>query len=151
MPAKDYYAMLGVSKTASADEIKKAYRKLAMKYHPDRNKGNKDAEARFKEISEAYAVLSDQEKRKQYDTFGSEGFQNKFSQDEIFRNFDFGDIFREFGFKGGGARGGGAGGGADFSVRYSETWAGMITGARVSEAVAGRVLQRAGISPMSSA
>jgi|WetSurSiteA1Bulk_404760.scaffolds.fasta_scaffold27812_2 curved DNA-binding protein len=109
MPAKDYYTMLGVSKTASANEIKKAYRKLAMKHHPDRNKGNKDAEAKFKDISEAYAVLSDQEKRKQYDTFGSEGFQNKFSQDEIFRNFDFGDIFKEFGFKGGGARGGSAG------------------------------------------
>ena len=106
MPAKDYYQMLGISKAASADEIKKAYRKMAMKYHPDRNKGNKDAEARFKDISEAYAVLSDQEKRKQYDTFGSEGFQNKFSQDDIFRNFDFGDIFKEFGFKGG--RGGGA-------------------------------------------
>jgi curved DNA-binding protein len=108
MPGKDYYGMLGVSKTASADEIKKAYRKQAMKYHPDRNKGNKDAEARFKDISEAYAVLSDQEKKKQYDTFGSEGFQNKFTQDEIFRDFDFGNIFREFGFKGG--SGGGAGG-----------------------------------------
>ena len=109
MPSKDYYAMLGVSKTASSDEIKKAYRKLAMKYHPDRNKGNKDAEAKFKDISEAYAVLSDKEKRKQYDTFGSEGFQNRFSQDEIFRNFDFGDIFREFGFKGGRSGGGSSG------------------------------------------
>jgi len=107
MPAKDYYAILGVSKTASADEIKKSYRKLAMKYHPDRNKDNKDAEARFKDVSEAYAVLSDKEKRKQYDTFGSEGFQNRFSQDDIFRNFDFGDIFREFGFKGRGTGGGG--------------------------------------------
>lgn len=105
MPAKDYYAILGISKTASADEIKKSYRKLAMKYHPDRNKGNKEAEAKFKDVSEAYAVLSDKEKRRQYDTFGSEGFQNRFSQDEIFRNFDFGDIFREFGFKGGSARG----------------------------------------------
>ena len=104
MPAKDYYAILGISKTASADEIKKSYRKLAMKYHPDRNKGNKEAEAKFKDVSEAYAVLSDKEKRRQYDTFGSEGFQNRFSQDEIFRNFDFGDIFREFGFKGRSAR-----------------------------------------------
>jgi len=107
MPGKDYYAMLGVLKTASADEIKKAYRKLAMKYHPDRNKGNKGAEDKFKDISEAYAVLSDKEKRKQYDTFGSEGFQNKFTQDEIFRDVDFENIFREFGFKG---RGGGGGG-----------------------------------------
>lgn len=105
MPGKDYYTMLGVSKTASADEIKKAYRKLAMKHHPDRNKGNKGEEEKFKDISEAYAVLSDTEKRKQYDSFGSEGFQNKFTQDEIFRDFDFGNIFSEFGFDGGG-RGG---------------------------------------------
>jgi curved DNA-binding protein len=99
---KDYYKMLGISKSSSADEIKKAYRKLAMKHHPDRNKGDKNAEARFKDISEAYAVLSDKEKRKQYDMFGSEGFQNRFSQEDIFRDFDFGSIFREFGFEGGG-------------------------------------------------
>jgi len=99
---KDYYKILGVSKSSSADEMKKAYRKLAMKYHPDRNKGDKNAEARFKDISEAYAVLSDKEKRKQYDMFGSEGFQNRFSQEDIFRDFDFGSIFREFGFEGGG-------------------------------------------------
>ncbi len=105
MPNKDYYKILGVSKSASDADIKKAYRKQAMKYHPDRNKGDSASESRFKEISEAYAVLSDKEKRKQYDTFGSEGFQNKFSQEDIFRDFDFGNIFREFGFKGGG-RGG---------------------------------------------
>lgn len=67
---KDYYALLGVSKTASADEIKKKFRKLALKYHPDRNPGDKQAEARFKEISEAYEVLSDPEKRQKYDQFG---------------------------------------------------------------------------------
>jgi curved DNA-binding protein len=100
MPAKDYYKTLGVSKSASADEIKKAYRKLALKYHPDHNKDDKSAETRFKEISEAYAVLSDSEKRKQYDTFGAEGFQNRFSQEDIFRGFDFGTIFKEFGFGG---------------------------------------------------
>lgn len=67
---KDYYAILGVKKTASADEIKKAFRKLALKYHPDRNPGDKVAEARFKEASEAYEVLSDTEKRQKYDQFG---------------------------------------------------------------------------------
>lgn len=67
---KDYYAILGVKKTASADEIKKQFRKLALKYHPDRNQGNKVAEAKFKEISEAYEVLSDPDKRSKYDNFG---------------------------------------------------------------------------------
>ena len=102
MSGKDYYQILGISKSASADEIKKAYRKLAMKYHPDRNKGDKGAEAKFKDISEAYAVLSDSEKRKQYDMFGAEGFQRRFTQEDIFREFDFGSIFKEFGFGGGG-------------------------------------------------
>jgi molecular chaperone DnaJ len=71
---KDYYQILGVKKNASEEEIKKAYRALAKKYHPDRNKGNKDAENKFKEISEAYAVLSDKEKRAQYDRLGAEAF-----------------------------------------------------------------------------
>ncbi|MGD2125648.1 MAG: DnaJ C-terminal domain-containing protein [Desulfobacteraceae bacterium] len=102
MSGKDYYKILGVSKTASREEIKKAYRKLALQYHPDRNKGDKAAEAKFKNISEAYAVLSDAEKRKQYDMFGAEGFGRRFSQEDIFRDFDFGSIFSEFGFGGGG-------------------------------------------------
>jgi curved DNA-binding protein len=105
MAGKNYYTILGVSKSASKEEIKKAYRKLAMKYHPDRNKGDKTAEAKFKDVSEAYAVLSDTNKRKQYDMFGSEGFQNRFTQEDIFRDFDFGNIFREFGFGGGSGRG----------------------------------------------
>ena len=99
--SEDYYKILGVQKNASNEEIKKAYRKLAMKYHPDHTKGDKGAEEKFKKISEAYAVLSDKEKRKEYDTFGSEGFRQRFSQEDIFRGFDFGDIFREFGFGGG--------------------------------------------------
>jgi len=102
--SEDYYKILGVNKGASDAEIKKAYRKLAMKYHPDHTKGDKSAEEKFKKISEAYAVLSDKDKRQEYDTFGSEGFRQRFSQEDIFRGFDFGDIFREFGF-----------GGADFS------------------------------------
>ncbi len=102
--ADDYYNILGISKTADAAEIKKAYRKLAMKYHPDKTKGNKELEDKFKKISEAYAVLSDPEKRKQYDTYGSADFQQRYSQEDIFRNFDLGDILKEFGF--GGGRGG---------------------------------------------
>jgi len=90
---KDYYAVLNVDKKASTEDIKKAYRKLAMKYHPDRNKGDKAAEDKFKEISEAYAVLSNKEKRQQYDRFGSEKFHQRFSQEDIFRDFNFGDIF----------------------------------------------------------
>jgi curved DNA-binding protein len=97
---KDYYSTLGVAKTATPDEIKKAYRKLALKFHPDKNQGDSKAEERFKEISEAYAVLSDQEKRQQYDQFGDAAFHQRFSQEDIFRNANVHDIFREFGFGG---------------------------------------------------
>ncbi len=96
--AKDYYATLGLEKNASADQIKKAYRKMALKYHPDKNPGDKKAEDKFKEITEAYAVLSDPEKKRQYDQFGESGFHQRYSQEDIFRGFDVGDIFREFGF-----------------------------------------------------
>jgi len=92
MVAKDYYNILGASKSASDEEIKRAYRKLAMKYHPDRNPNKKEAEERFKEINEAYAVLSDKEKRKQYDTFGAEGFQQRFTQEDIFRGVNMEEI-----------------------------------------------------------
>ncbi len=94
---KDYYKLLGVTKNASPEEIKKAFRKMALKYHPDKNKGDKTAEERFKEINEAYAVLSDPEKRRQYDTFGSTEFHRRFTQEDIFRNFDFSDIFQDIG------------------------------------------------------
>lgn len=93
---RDYYEVLGVGKTASDDEIKKAYRSLAKKYHPDMHPGDKDAEAKFKEASEAYAVLSDGEKRKQYDQFGHAAFDGNggFSGGGFdFNGADFGDIF----------------------------------------------------------
>ncbi len=99
--AQDYYATLGVDRSADAATIKKAYRKLAQKYHPDRNPDDKKAEDRFKQITEAYAVLSDPEKRRQYDQFGANGFHQRFSQEDIFRNMDFGDIFGGFGGAGG--------------------------------------------------
>ena len=104
----DYYKSLGVSKDATDEQIKKAYRKLAMKYHPDHAKDDKSAEEKFKKISEAYAVLSDKEKRKQYDEIGSTGFHQRYSQEDIFRGFDLGDILKEFGFGGNfaGRRGG---------------------------------------------
>ena len=96
--AEDYYKTLGVEKNASKGEIKKAYKRLALKFHPDKNKGDKVSEEKFKKISEAYAVLSEDEKRRQYDQFGSEGFSNRYSQEDIFKGFDIGNIFEEFGF-----------------------------------------------------
>ena len=96
MAERDYYEILGLKKGATPDEIKKAFRKLAVKYHPDKNAGDKKAEDRFKQINEAYAVLSDPEKKSQYDQFGSAGFQQRYSQEDIFRNFNAGDVFREF-------------------------------------------------------
>ena len=94
---RDYYEVLGVSKNASKDKIKDAYRKLAMQYHPDRNKAP-DAEEKFKEISEAYAVLSDDEKRQQYDMLGHADFDQRYSTEDIFRGADFNSIFRDLGF-----------------------------------------------------
>jgi len=115
---RDYYEVLGVAKNASADEIKASYRKLVLKFHPDRNQNDKTAEEKFKEASEAYEVLSDGEKRQQYDQFGHEGlraggyrgFEN-FTSDDIFRHFSGDSVFESifggalgdlFGFGGGG-------------------------------------------------
>ena len=103
---KDYYEVLGVPKDSSEKDIKGAYRKLAMKYHPDRSE-EPDAEEKFKELSEAYAVLSDPEKRQKYDQFGHAGINSQYSQEDLFRGVNFEDLLRGFGFGGGGARGGG--------------------------------------------
>jgi len=120
--AKDYYKLLGVSKDVSQEDLKKAFRKLAMQYHPDRNSA-KEAEDKFKEINEAYAVLSDPDKRKQYDMFGAEGFGQRFSTDDIFSNFDFRSIFEDMG-------GGGQGGqrGFDFSSMFGGSGRGQRGG-----------------------
>ncbi len=111
---RDYYEVLGVSKNADAAEIKKAYRKLALQYHPDKNPGNKEAEEKFKEAAEAYDVLSNEDKRRRYDQFGHAGLGGNgggfeaggMSMDDIFAHF--GDIFGSFGgfggFGGGGRR-----------------------------------------------
>jgi molecular chaperone DnaJ len=100
MTKRDYYEILGISKTSSVDEIKKAYRKLAMQYHPDRNPGDKKSEEKFKEIAEAYSVLSDEQKRANYDRFGHEGLRGMGDQgftdiNDIFSHFS--DIFQGFG------------------------------------------------------
>jgi len=92
MAERDYYELLGVDRKATPEEIKKAYRKLALQYHPDRNPGNKEAEAKFKEISEAYEVLSDPEKRRRYDQFGHEGVKSSFGPG----GFDFQRDFSHF-------------------------------------------------------
>ena len=128
---RDYYEVLGVQKSAGEDEIKKAYRSLAKKYHPDMNPGDKDAEVKFKEVNEAYAVLSDSEKRSKYDRFGHAAFDPSAGGggyggfgDFSGADFDFGDIFSSF-------FGGGGGGGSSYS-RQNMPIDGDDIGARVT-------------------
>ncbi len=96
---RDYYEVLGISRSADEAEIKRAYRALAMRYHPDRNPGDAECVARMKEINQAYAVLCDGEKRRLYDAYGHAGLDG-YTQADIFRGADFGDIFRDLGFGG---------------------------------------------------
>src|ERR1700748_936666 len=116
MAKRDYYEVLIVTRTASADEIKKSYRKIALQYHPDRNPGDKESEEKFKEAAEAYDILSNPDKRAQYDRFGhastgnggfGQGGPGGMRMEDIFQNF--GDIFGNDMF--GGMFGGGGGGG----------------------------------------
>ena len=145
MAKRDYYEVLGVSKTASADEIKKAYRKAAIKYHPDKNPGDKEAEEKFKEAAEAYDVLSNPDKKARYDQFGHDGLSGAagggfsggfsgggFSMEDIFRNF--GDIFGgHFGgaegmFGGGGGRRKRVNRGTDLRVKVKLTLNEIVNG-----------------------
>ena len=118
---RDYYEVLGVSKTATEEELKKAYRSLAKKYHPDMNPGDKDAEAKFKEASEAYAVLSDPDKRAKYDKFGPAAFDGSAGAGGFeYSSADYADMFGDlFGDLFGGAFGGAFGGFGGFGSSRS--------------------------------
>lgn len=133
---RDYYEVLGVDKNATQEEIKKAYKKLAIKYHPDRNPDDKDAEEKFKEAAEAYEVLSDQEKKSRYDQFGHSGFNGNSGQsysssmnmDDIFSMF--GDIFGDFGGFGGSQRNSGPrkSRGSDLRIRVTLSLEEILSG-----------------------
>jgi len=139
---RDYYEVLGVTKNATAEEIKKAYRKVAMQYHPDRNPGDKSAEDKFKEAAEAYEVLNDPEKKAQYDRFGHSAFSQGrgggysgggMNMDDIFSQF--GDIFGDesfgsfFGNRGRGGRSGGGARGSNLRVKLKMNFEEMAQGA----------------------
>ncbi len=137
MTQQDYYEILGVSKTANGDEIKKAYRQVAMKFHPDKNPNNKEAEEKFKEAAEAYEVLSDQDKRSQYDRFGHSkgggGFRGQeMNMEDIFSQF--GDVFGggspfESFFGGGGSSRGGRRKGSNLRIKLKLTLEEIANGA----------------------
>lgn len=116
MTKRDYYEVLGVERDADEATIKRAYRSLAMKYHPDRNPGDKHAIEKMKEINEAYAVLTDPEKRRLYDTYGHAGLEG-YTTADIYRGVDFGSILREFGL-------------SDFGFGFGDSILGSIFGRR---------------------
>ncbi|CAH0305905.1 molecular chaperone DnaJ [Roseomonas sp. CECT 9278] len=145
MSKRDYYEVLGVAREAGEEDLKKSYRKLAMKWHPDRNQGDKDAEAKFKELNEAYDVLKDAEKRAAYDRYGHAAFEQGGPGGGGGGPFGgaFEDIFEEmfgrFGGGRGGARGGATGRGADLrtqvEISLEEAFAGTKTNIRISTSV----------------
>ena len=134
----DFYDILGVSKSASANEIKRAYRKIAMKFHPDRNPDNKEAEKKFKEAAEAYSVLSDDSKKRQYDQFGHSAYNNMGGQSG-FNSMNMDDIFNQFGdifggnnpfesFFGGGRASARPRAGADLKVKINVSYKEIVNG-----------------------
>ena len=142
---RDYYEVLGLGKEATLDEIKKAYRKLAMQFHPDQNPGNKEAEEKFKEAAEAYAILSDAEKRQRYDQYGFKGTQgsgaggfqfdpNQFTDfQDIFGSFFGGGIFADLFGGGGRRRSGGGERGADLQYNLRISFRESLTGVEAKE------------------
>src|SRR5271154_5274648 len=139
MAKRDYYATLEVARETNAEDLKKAYRKLAMKFHPDRNPGDKDAEARFKEVNEAYDVLKDDQKRAAYDRYGHAAFEQSGGGSggfEFSAGGGLNDIFDQmFGeFMGGGRRGGGgrARGGADLRQQVEIDLVQAFAGVKIS-------------------
>jgi molecular chaperone DnaJ len=162
MSKRDYYEVLGVARDASEEDLKKAYRKLAMKWHPDRNQGDKDAEAKFKELNESYDVLKDPEKRAAYDRFGHAAFEqggpggggggSPFGGafEDIFE-----EMFGRFGGGRGGARGGATGRGADLrtqiEISLEEAFAGTKTNIRISTSVSCEACKGSGAEGASAA
>jgi molecular chaperone DnaJ len=162
MSKRDYYEVLGVARDASEEDLKKAYRKLAMKWHPDRNQGDKDAEAKFKELNESYDVLKDAEKRAAYDRFGHAAFEqggpggggggSPFGGafEDIFE-----EMFGRFGGGRGGARGGATGRGADLrtqiEISLEEAFAGTKTNIRISTSVSCEACKGTGAEGASAA
>ncbi|NMJ40807.1 molecular chaperone DnaJ [Roseomonas sp. JC162] len=163
MSKRDYYEVLGVTRDANEEALKKAYRKLAMKYHPDRNQGDADAEARFKELNEAYDVLKDGEKRAAYDRFGHAAFEQGGPGGGGFGGGPFGgafeDIFEEmfgrFGGGGRGARGGATGRGADLrtqvEISLEDAFGGTKSNIRIPTSVSCEACKGTGAEGGSSA
>lgn len=161
--AQDYYELLGVSRTASGDDIKKAYRKLAMQHHPDRNSGDKEAETKFKDLNHAYDVLKDPEKRAAYDRYGAAAFDGSMGGHPggpggfQGQGFDFGSVFGDiFDEMFGGARGRGAGGRADMrgqdlrfnlEITLEQAYSGTDATVRVPSSVSCETCHGSGAEP----